>query len=70
MLNFRGANTESERTKSTVCTGMRIATNHGHARQRSAMLRPNDMHNALAMVVHFKLRDAESIAIVVQGLDL
>ena len=59
-----------QRRESAMGAGMRIAAHHGHARQRRALLRADDMHDTLAHVVHLEFGDAEFIAILVQRIHL
>src|SRR5258706_7389810 len=54
MLNFAGANTKGQCTHGSMRRGMRVAAHQGHAWQRDTLLRANNMHNALASVVHVK----------------
>ncbi|MCY1243357.1 hypothetical protein D9M72_563690 [compost metagenome] len=49
---------------------MRVAADHRHARQRRALLRPDHVHDALAVVVHLELGDAKAVAVRVQRVDL
>ncbi len=50
MLDFRGADTESQSPKSPVGGGVRITANNTHSRQGQALFRANDMHNTLAFI--------------------
>jgi hypothetical protein len=50
--------------------GMRVSANHSHARQCSTLLRADDVHNALAQIVHSELGDTEFIAVLIQRLYL
>ena len=53
-----------------VGRGVRIAADHGHTRQRRALLRTDDVHDALAHVAHLELGDAVLVAIGVEGIHL
>ncbi len=50
--------------------GVGIAAHHRHPRQRCALLRTNDVNNALTHVVHAKFSNPVFLAIVIQRLDL
>ena len=47
MFDFAGANAVRQRAKGAVGGGVRIAANHRHTWQGRALLRPNDVDNAL-----------------------
>jgi len=49
---------------------MRVATDHGHARQGRALLRPDHVDDALALVVHVEIRQAVGLGVLVQRFDL
>ena len=59
-----------QRAKGTVGGGVAVATNHRHARQGPALFRPDDMHDALADIVHRVIVDAEILGVLVQRVDL
>ena len=59
-----------QRTKGAVGRGVRVTTDHRHARQGCALLRTNHVDDALAHVVHLEFEDAEGVAVLVQGFDL
>ena len=57
--------------KRAVRRGMRVATHHGHARQRRTVFRADDMHDALALILERKVGQRADFAdIGVQRLDL
>ncbi|MNG04010.1 hypothetical protein D3C84_871140 [compost metagenome] len=56
--------------KGTVGRGVRVAADHGHARQGCALLRTDHVNDALAHVIHFEFGDAIFIAVVIEGLNL
>jgi hypothetical protein len=70
VLDFRSADAVRERAERAMRGRVRIAADDRHARQRSALLRPDNVHDALAQVVHLELRDAVGIAIRVERVDL
>ena len=49
--------------------GMGIAADNCHTRQGRFLLRPDDVHNALAQIIHAKFRNATLVAIRIQGVD-
>mmetsp|Transcript_15577 Transcript_15577/g.49249 ORF Transcript_15577/g.49249 Transcript_15577/m.49249 type:complete len:529 (-) Transcript_15577:350-1936(-) len=70
VLNFRGANAKRERTESPVRGGVAVAAHEGGARQREALLRPDDVDDALPVVVHAEEREPEGLDVILQGHDL
>ena len=54
----------------TVGGGVGIATNNAHAGQCRALLWPDHMHDALALVLDLELQDAELVAVLIQGFHL
>ena len=70
VFDLGGADTESQGTKGTVRGGVRVTTHHSHAGQGGALLGADDVHNALAKIVHIELSNAVLLAVTVQGLDL
>ena len=70
VLHFGGANAKRERAECTMRRGMRIAADHGHARQSQAGFRADDVHNALPNIAHLEFGNAVFRAIGVQRLDL
>ena len=70
MLDFRGADAEGQRAESAMGGGVAVAADDGGARQGPALFRPDDMHDALADIVHREIFDAEILGVLFQGLDL
>ena len=50
MLDLARADAESEAGECAMGAGMRVAANHRHARQRSALLRADHVNDALTPV--------------------
>ena len=65
MFDFRRTNTLSQGCKGTVRGRMRVATDHGHSRHGRALLRPNDVNDALTGVQNFKLLDTKRFTVFV-----
>lgn len=59
-----------QRAECAMGRGMRVTTDDGHAGQGSALLRPDHMHDALALVLHIEIREAVRLGILIQRLDL
>src|SRR6185437_224049 len=70
MLHFRSTYTKSQTGEGAMRAGMRIATYHRHARQRSALFRADYVDDPLAQVVHSEFGDTQFLAILVEGVDL
>ena len=70
MFHLGGANAESETGEGAVGRGVRVAAHHRHTRKGRPLLRADDMHNALARIVHLELGDAVPIAVLVERVDL
>ncbi len=70
MLDLGSADTVGQGAEGAVGRGMGVTTDNGHARQGRALLRADDVHDALAHVIHLEFGDAIFIAIIVEGLDL
>ena len=70
MLDLGGADAVGQRAEGAVGGGMRITANHGHAGQCRALLRADDVDDALTHIVHLEFEDAEVIAVLVQRLHL
>jgi hypothetical protein len=47
MLDFRSADAVREAGEGAMRAGVRVAADHGHARQRGAVFRADDMDDAL-----------------------
>jgi hypothetical protein len=65
MLNLRGANAMGQCAKGTMGTGMRIATHDRHTRQSGALLRPDDVNDALTQIIHLELRNTKGGAVLI-----
>ncbi|MNM36192.1 hypothetical protein D3C81_469000 [compost metagenome] len=70
MLDLGSADTVGQCAECAVGRGMGVAADHGHARQGGALLRADDVDDALANVVHLEFDNAVFIAVVIEGLDL
>ena len=70
MLDLRGADAERQRAERAMGRGVAVAAHDGHARLGQALLRPDDMDDALADIVHAEIRHAEFLDVALQGLDL
>ena len=70
MLDLTGADAMRQRAERPVRRGVAVATNDGHARQGRTLFRSHHMDDALTLVVHLELRDAQPITVLVQGVDL
>ncbi|SPU59506.1 Uncharacterised protein [Brucella melitensis] len=70
MLHLRCADAMCKRTESAVGGSVAVTANDGHARQGEALLWPDDMHDALALVAFGIIFDAEIGGIPGQCLDL
>jgi hypothetical protein len=64
MLDLRGADTERKRTERAMGRGVRIPADDGEARQRPALLGTDDVHDALADIVHAEIFDIELACVV------
>ena len=70
VLNFAGADAESQRAECAVRGGVAVAADYGHAGLRAAEFRPDDVHDAAPGRIHAKKLDAELRAIIRQLLQL
>ena len=70
VLHFRGADAERQRPEGAVGGGVGIAADDGQAGQGEALLRADDVDDALALVGHGEIGDIEVGAVLVQGLHL
>ena len=71
MLDFRGADAVRQTGEGAVRRGMRIAANDGHARQRRAVFRADDVHDALLRILEREIGQRADFADVgVQRFDL
>ena len=53
-----------------VGRGVRVAADHGHARQGGTLLRADDMDDALTHVIHLEFDDAVFVTVLIEGLHL
>ena len=70
MFHLGRADAMGQGAERTVGGGVGVAADHGHARQGGALLRADDVDDALAHVVHLEFGDAVFVAIIVEGLHL
>ena len=70
MFHFGRTNAESECPHGAMGRGMAIAAHNRHARQRTAKLRPDHMHNALTVIEQRDVRHAEFNDVLFQGINL
>ena len=70
MLHLRSADAERQGAHGPVGGGVAVAANDGHAGERQALFRPNDVHDPLARVVYGNVRHGEVADIFLQGLQL
>ena len=70
MLHFRRADAVRQRAEGAMRGGMAVAANDGHAGQRKALLRADNVDDALADIVLGVIFDAEFGRIPGQRLDL
>ena len=70
VLHLAGADAEGQRAEGTVGGGVAVAADDRHARQRAALLRPDDVDDALVGVAHAVVGDAELGGVGGQHLEL
>ena len=70
MLHLRGADAVRERAEGAVGRGVAVAADDRHARQREALLRPDDVDDALPVVELVVIFDAEVPGVLSQRLHL
>ena len=70
VLDLAGADAVRQRAEGAVGRGVRVAADDRHAGQRGALLRADHVDDALALVVHLELGDAEAVAVGVERVDL
>ena len=63
VLDVGGADALRQCTERAVRRGVRIAADDRHARQRRALLRTDDVHDALTTIEDVELADAEVPAV-------
>jgi hypothetical protein len=64
VLDLRSADAMRERAEGAMRRGVAVAADDGRARQREALLRPDDVDDALALVVLVEILDAEFLGIL------
>src|SRR3546814_14760849 len=69
VLHLGGADAEGQRAEGAVSGGVAVAADDGHTRQGEALLRADDLDDALARVVHAEDRHAELRAVLLPSLD-
>ena len=67
MLDLGGADAVGKGAERAVGGSVRVATDHGHARQSGALLRADHMNDALAQIIHLEFENAKFIAVLIQG---
>ena len=70
VLDLRGADTKGQRAEGAVRGGMRVTADDGHPRLRRALLRADDMHDALARIAQAEQANAVLIAVPEQCIHL
>mmetsp|Transcript_2512 Transcript_2512/g.4263 ORF Transcript_2512/g.4263 Transcript_2512/m.4263 type:complete len:285 (-) Transcript_2512:134-988(-) len=70
VLHLRGADAVGQCAKRTVGRGVAVTTDHSHARQSPALLRANNVHNALTHVRHRIVMHTKLLGVGVQRLHL
>ena len=70
VLDLRRADAVRQRAERAVRRGMAVAADDGHARQGKALLRPDDVDDALPLVELVEILDAEILGVLRHGLDL
>ena len=70
MLDLGRADAVRQRAESAMRRGVAVAADDGHAGQRKALLRADDVDDALADVVLVVIFDAEILGVLGQRLDL
>jgi len=70
VFDFRGADTMRQSAKSAVGGGVAVAANHGHAGQGPALLGANNVHDALAHVIHRIVMNAKFLGVLVERFNL
>mmetsp|Transcript_64449 Transcript_64449/g.153821 ORF Transcript_64449/g.153821 Transcript_64449/m.153821 type:complete len:204 (-) Transcript_64449:96-707(-) len=70
MLDLGSADSEGNRTKGSMRGGVTVATHHGGSWKCKALLWPDNVDNALSLVVHAEVCEAEVLHILLEGLAL
>ncbi len=70
MLDLAGADTEGERAECAMRRSMAVTAHDGRSRQCPALFRTDDVHDALANIVHRQIFDTEFLGVGFQLRDL
>ena len=70
VLNLGCTDAVRQCTKGAMGRGVRITADNRHTRQGRALLRADNVHDALTHVVHLEFENAEVIAVLIQRSDL
>lgn len=66
MLNLTGSDSEGQGTKSTVGGGVAVTADDGRTGQSEALLRANDVDNALSLVAEAEVCDTEVLDVLLE----
>jgi hypothetical protein len=64
VLDFRGADAESEGTEGAVCGCVAVTAHDCRAWQRETLLRTNDVHDALSLITETEVGQAELLDVL------
>lgn len=67
MLDLGSADTKSQSSKGAMGRGVAVTTNDGSAGEGEALLRTDNMDNALSLVAQAKVCDSKVLDILLQG---
>ena len=67
VLDLAGADAKGERAKGAVGGRVRVAAHHGGAGQGEALLRADDVHDALALVAEAKVGQAKVLDVLLES---
>ena len=70
VFNFRGANAKCQCAERAVCSGVGIAADDGHTRQRHALFWPHHVNDTLIRMVQVVQLDAKFVTVLNQLLHL
>ena len=70
MLDFAGADAERYSSEGAVGAGVAVTADNGHARKSESEFWAYYVDDALALVAHRVVRDAELFGVCPQGIDL
>ena len=70
MLDFRGADAIGERAEGAMRRGVAVAADDGGAGQGEALLRADDVDDALSLIELVEIFDAEVLGVLRQRRDL